>query len=103
MTHLLEESNTGFWCLAALVSSAAGAVQLVDSLPDSSSTPALLLDLLLKYLESLDTLPSTHEDDCFLSRVTVITKCKKELKTERIFQSLAIMIRHQILVKDNVR
>lgn len=37
MNHLLKESNTGFWCLASLVS-AAEAVLLLDSLHDSSST-----------------------------------------------------------------
>lgn len=64
MNHLLKESNTGIWCLASLVSSAAGGVQLVDSLPDSFSTQGLPLGLLLyvKYLKSLDT--QKFQSDC---------------------------------------
>lgn len=64
MNHLLEESSTGFWCLATRVSSAAGAAGLVDSLPNSFSAKPLLLGLLLKYLKSLDIkINFTHEGD----------------------------------------
>jgi len=53
MNHLLGESNSEFWCLAAPVSSAAGAVLMVDSLPDGSSVQGLLLGLLLRNPKSL--------------------------------------------------